>query len=319
MRKWIVVASWLVGMAVSAQAAFQAAAIAGPRPGSIAGQFSLGMADGLAKEHVYDYENPDGSRRKLSRLDWDIKNVIMGGVNGSYRLLDKLTVNGGIWVALSKGSGEMDDYDWMNVGSTDWTHYSLSEVDVTTGYIFDFNLAWDLLRGSEWTLRGIFGYKQDGWKWEDRGVYLLYPEYNYVPIPLDGENMIDYEQEIRMPYLGASGDWRWNDLTLAGYLTWSPIVEADDWDHHIARTLKFHETFEGGDMFGAGMEVRYDFTRGFFKGAFVNLAVDYQVVDLIIGDMEVEDYSTGERGSEKDVAGLENQYVVFSLGGGIRF
>ena len=122
-----------------------------------------------------------------------------------------------------------------------------------------------------------------------------------------------------MLYLGASADWAIGDFTVSGRLTYSPIVSAEDWDQHVARTLNFHEEFDGGDMFGAGVEARYAFTQGFFNGAFVSAALDYQVIDLMVGDMEVEDYSTGETGSDEDVAGIENDYVTVSLGLGVNF
>ncbi len=307
----------------SGRAAFQAGAIAGPRDGAgmpFAAQVSLGVLNGEANEHVYDYETADGSRRQLSRLDWDLKNVAMGGANGSVRLLDKLTINAGYWAALTEGSGEMDDYDWLDTASTDWTHYSLSDVDVTEGYVLDLNVAWDLV--SDWNdlaARVFAGYKQDGWTWEDSGKYLLYPEYGYVPQDLDGANMINYEQEFRMPYLGASADWKWNNFTVSGHLTYSPIVEATDWDEHVERSLHFKETFEEGDMMGVGLEARYDFTAGSFNGVFLSAALDYQKIDLIVGDMEVVDASTGESGGDDDVAGIENEYTMISLGGGIRF
>ncbi len=323
MKRLSVVLCAMAMVPVSGWAAFQAGAIAGPKEGGgipFAAQASLGLLDGEAKEHVYDYETMDGSRRQLSRLDWDLKGVAMGGGSLSMRPWSRLTVNGGLWLALAEGGGEMDDYDWMDTGSSDWTHYSLSDVDVTEGYILDLNVAWDLV--SDWnglTARGFAGYKQDGWKWEDSGVYLLYPEYGYVPQDLGGENMINYEQEFRMPYVGGGADWRLGDFTVAGHVTWSPIVEATDWDDHLARDIHFQEDFEGGDMLGFGVEARYDFKRGFMDGAFLTAAVDYQKIDLIVGDMEYEDRSTGEVGGEDDTAGIENEYMVFSLGGGIRF
>ncbi len=305
---------------VSGWAALRAGVIAGPKEGKdipFAMQGSFGLLNGDAVEHVYDYDT--GSRRQLSRLDWDLKNIVMGGFNGSVRLMDKLTINGGYWSALTEGSGEMDDYDWLDTGSGDWTHYSLSDVDVTEGYLFDLNVAWDLVEWNDLTARVFAGYKQDGWTWEDSGVYLLYPEYGYIPQDLGGDNMINYEQEIRILYLGASADWQMGDFTFSGHVTFSPIVAAEDWDQHVARTLNFHETFEGGDMLGFGAEARYDFQQGFFNGAFVTAALDYQRIDLIIGDMEVEDYSTGERGGDDDTAGLENEYLVLSLGLGVYF
>ena len=323
MKYWRTGWCWLlVGLPLTAQAAFQAGALAGPKEGRslpFAGELSVGWLNGEAKEHVFDYETPDGRRRQLSRLDWELKNILMGGGNGSVRLGGRLTVNGGFWLALTEGSGEMEDYDWLDLQSEDWTHYSLSEVEVTEGYRFDLNAAWDLVQWRDLTARLMAGYKQDGWTWEDRGVYLLYPEYGYIPVDLGGLNMVNYEQEFRMPYLGASADWQWRQWTLSGYVNWSPLVSAEDWDEHVDRELFFHETFEGGDSFGCGARVRYDFTQGFFKGAFVSAALDYQSVDLIVGDMEVYDAATGMYGGEQDVAGIENRHLVWSLGLGAKF
>lgn len=320
MKKRLLVLLVLVLVPVSGWAALQAAVMAGPRNGaavSSAFQASMGVLGGEAKEHVYDTDT--GSRRQLSRLDWDLSGIVMGGVNGSVRVMDKLTLNGGIWSAVTEGGGEMDDYDWLEPSSSDWTHYSLSDVDVTEGYILDLNAAWDLLVWEDLTARAVAGYKYNTWTWEDRGVYLLYPEYGYVPEPLYGENGINYEQEFNIPYLGVSADWAIGDLTVSGYIHFSPIVSATDKDQHVARTLNFTETFDGGDMLGAGMEARYAFTEGFWKNIFVSAALDYQKVDLIVGDMAVVNYTTGETGSGKDVAGIENEYVTFSVGGGMRF
>ena len=133
----------LAGLAIAvfpmAAWAFQADAIAPAKEGkmpSVAGQLSFGLLNGEANEHVFDYETADGSRRQLSRLDWDLKNVVMGGVNFSVRPLNMvrgidvgpdltfntangLTINFGYWSALTEGNGEMEDYDWLNVNSTD--------------------------------------------------------------------------------------------------------------------------------------------------------------------------------------------------------
>ena len=327
MRKLILVSMAMVGLPLAAWA-FQADVIAPPHgdfPVSVGGQLSFGLLNGEAKEHVYDYETVDGSRRQLSRLDWDLKDVVMGGVQFSVRPIkrevwDALTVNFGYWNALTEGSGEMDDYDWLDPYSTDWTHYSLSDVDVTEGYLFDFNVAYDVVEWNDLIVRGFLGYKQNGWTWEDSGRYLLYPEYGYVPQDLDGENMINYEQEFRMPYLGASVDWTKGDFTVAGRLTYSPSVEATDWDEHVARTLHFKEEFEGGDMLGFGLDVRYAFSRGPLKGAFLAAAFDVQTIDLIVGDMEMYgDETDGIVYESEDVAGIENEYWVLSLGGGYRF
>lgn len=343
MKKWILVTTMAVGLPMAAWA-FQADVIAPMTTGKVPSfgvQLSGGTLNGEAKEHVFDYETEDGSRRQLSRLDWDLKDVAMGGINASLRPLvmvkgidlsdgltlntvNGVTLNFGYWAALTEGSGEMDDYDWMDTGSEDWTHYSLSEVDVTEGYLFDVNVAWDFIQWKDILTGRVFaGYKQNGWTWEDHGQYLLYPEYDYVPQALDGENMINYEQKFRMPYLGFGLDATFPikpvELTISGRLTYSPSVEATDWDDHLEREIHFKEEFEGGDMFGLGLDVRCAFTRGPLDGVFIALAVDVQRIDLIVGDMEYYDASTDQYGGDEDVAGIENEYVAVSFGAGYRF
>lgn len=324
MKKWAVVL-WALLLPVSGWAAFQAGAIAGPRAGqgvSFAGQAALGLLNGDAKEHVFSNDMFPGERYQVSRLDWDLKNVALGGGNLSARVMNKLTINGGLWLALTEGSGEMDDYDWLiPEASPDWSDYSLSEVSVTEGYILDLNAAWDLIEMNDLTARVMVGYKQNSWNWEDRGVYALYSEGGFrdAYYDLNGESMINYEQEFRIPYLGASADWTLGGFSVSGHLVWSPIVSATDWDVHVARDMHYKETFDGGDLFGLGIEARYEFTQGSFNGLFLTAAVDYQKIDLIVGDMEYYNGGTGEVGGGQDAAGIENEYVILSLGAGVRF
>ena len=106
MRRLVLMLLVLGMLPVSGWAALRAGVVVGPKEGKeipFAVQGSIALLNGEAIEHVYDYET--GSRRQLSRLDWDLKNVLMGGFSGSVRLMDKLTINGGYWSALAEGSG----------------------------------------------------------------------------------------------------------------------------------------------------------------------------------------------------------------------
>lgn len=321
MKNWMRMAVVMVILPVAAWAGMQAGVIAPPMVDgqlSFAVQGSIGMLNGEAKEHVYDYDL--GYRRQLSRLDWDLKNIVMGGVNGSVRLMNPLTVNAGIWWGVTEGDGEMDDYDWLDYSSTEWTHYSLSEVDVTEAVNLDLNVAWDLFDWDQGVLRAMAGFKYNKFSWEDHGVYLLYPEYGYIPQYENGENGINYEQEMTIPYIGGSVDWKpMDDLQICGYALYSPVVSAKDRDDHVHRTLLFKETFDNGDLFGVGAEVRYSLGQLNADNVFVAVSLDYQKLDLMIGDMEYTDYSTGESSGDDDVAGIENEYMTFSIGGGVTF
>ncbi len=316
--------AWLLPMA--GWAAFQATPIAGPKDGPgipFAAQASMGLLNGDAVEHVFHNEVFPGERYQLSRLDWELKNVVMGGGSLSARPLDKLTINAGLWLALSKGSGEMEDYDWrIPEVYPEWSDYSLSDVKVTEGYILDLNIAWDLIELDGLVARVFAGYKQNGWNWEDSAVYAIYSDYGFRTdyYDLTGENMINYEQEFRIPYLGANVDWALNQFLFSGYLTWSPLVSATEWDHHVARGMHYKGEFEQGDMIGLGIEARYEFTQGSFNGLFLTVALDYQKIDLIVGNMEFYGAETeGDLVYSNNGAGIENEYLVISLGGGIRF
>ena len=56
-----------------------------------------------------------------------------------------------------------------------------------------------------------------------------------------------------------------------------------------------------------------------FSGWFVTAALEYQKIDRIVGDMQVVDIVTGESGGDTDVAGIENETLMISVGGGLRF
>jgi outer membrane protease len=55
------------------------------------------------------------------------------------------------------------------------------------------------------------------------------------------------------------------------------------------------------------------------SGWFLTAALDYQKIDLIVGDMQVRNIVTGETGGDTDVAGIENETLMISVGGGLRF
>lgn len=301
--------------------AFEASPAGVTDEAKLSARFDIGRIDGEAHEIVYApvYRGEDASS-KLSQLDWELKGVLFGGGQLSARITDRIRVNGGAWIALTEGSGQMEDFDWMSDDWPEWTHYSLSDVDVTDGYRFDLNLSYSILQRGAGSCHVVAGYQQDGWSWSDRGIYALYPEYGYVPYPFDGQNLIQYEQEFRMPYAGLAGRFEaapgW---TLIGDLRWSGLVAADDWDYHIARSTKFHETFDGGDMHRLALALRRDLSGGSWKDTFVTLGVQYQQIGEIRGDMTYHDLSTDERVFLRNVAGIENQTMSVSMSVGRAF
>lgn len=66
---------------------------------------SLGMLGGKSKELVYDASNG----RKISQLDWKIKNVAILKADFFWDAYSFLTLNVRGWTSLASGSGHMDD------------------------------------------------------------------------------------------------------------------------------------------------------------------------------------------------------------------
>jgi outer membrane protease len=283
-------------------------------------QLSLGWLNGTAHETVYDYPH-GGGRNKASELTWDLKNLAMLGGEVSVRVFDRLRLNAGFWGALNRGNGQMDDYDWMlDEEGSPWTDWSLSEVDVTRAYIFDINASVEFLRMAPVGLRVLLGYKENRWAWEDRALRYIYSSDPTRPDgfrdqtgDLGGVNAINYEQTIRIPYVGLGAALNIRRLDFDVYCNYSPLVQAKDKDHHVLRDVWFEETFRNGNYFGAGARASYTFPCRIF----LSLRFDYQVIPEIIGDTEI--WGAEGEDSTKDSAGLDNQCWLLGLEGGYAF
>ncbi len=283
---------------------------------------SLGFINGKAHEIVYEY-CPDGSRYKTSELIWDLKNVLMGGGGISIAIVNRVHINAGYWAPLSKGNGQMEDYDWLLYEpNTPWTDWSLSDVSVVKGHVWDVNASVDLLRMQSFSVRGFAGYKENFWRWEDAGVRHRYSSDPFVPggfrddIGDDGcVNGINYEQEFKIPYFGAGVDWAHRGFTLAACLSYSPFVMAEDKDNHLLRNIEFVESFDGGTFFGAGLSASYLFDIGIFA----EISVDHQEVSEIIGDSTMTELDTSESMTSKSGAGIDNSLTQFSVSLGYLF
>lgn len=284
-------------------------------------QFSTGLIEGKAKEYVFVYaEELGGGRYKLSQLDWDIKRVVMVGGNLMLRS-GRGTITAGYWKAMTEGDGgHMQDYDWFNPESSEWTEYSDSYADVDDASIFDINGGWEFVQDySGVNARALFGYKMDVWKWEARGGYGLYSNLNYQPYDFGDQTVCKYKQEISMPYLGGSADRGCGKFMLSVYCIYSPFVNIDSSDVHILRDLKVNDEFEDGEMLSVGTAANYSFDSGWF----ITAAIDFQKIDTIVGDADYNQYDKNGHlmYSEKydDYAGASNEYLALSLGVGKTF
>lgn len=284
-------------------------------------QFSTGLIDGKAKEYVFTYDEAlGGGRYKLSQLDWDIKRVVMMGGNLTLRER-RGTINIGLWKAISEGAGgHIKDYDWLNPESSHWTEYSDSSSDVTDAIIFDINGGWEFMHDVfGFNARVLFGYKMDFWKWDASGGHALYSWLDYETYHFEDDTILKYKQKIHIPYFGGSADWAYGGFMVSAYCTYSPFVRIHTRDNHILRTLTISDKFRDGEMLATGASAKYTFDSGWFLTA----AVDFQKVNLIIGDATYNQYVPEQdvlvTQSIKNYGGASNRTLALSLGVGKSF
>jgi plasminogen activator len=272
----------------------------------VSGQLSMGVANGRARELVYD------NGYKLSQLDWKLDNVFMIGAGVSIKPLSWLRFNGNVWLLPGDGNGTMDDYDWY-VEGWDWTHWSHhSNVSVKEGTMYDINAELTFLRFNESSVFGIVGYKHDHWKWEARGGNFIYSEYyfrdTYFSLP-DNELGITYEQTYDAPYIGIGFHANLNPITLDGRFIGSTLVSSSDKDMHHLKNIYFTDDFDSGHMFGIDFACTYNFTPHFAATA----AFQYQKYEEITGDASALYLDSGEKYTWKDGAGISLESTLISL------
>lgn len=261
------------------------------------------MQSGEARELVFD-----GSH-KLSELIWDISGLALAGGSVSAAIGDNIQLNAALWVGITKGNGSMEDYDWF-VEGMDWTHFSDGDVDINSAHIFDLNGTYTFYRSGTVECYGIVGYKQMFWDWSEYGRSYIYSESGWRDSrgSSGGVNGIDYEQTFDVPYAGIGMRIAFGNAYGSLYGIYSPIVQAEDKDHHILRELHFVETFDNIDYIGFGAELAYNFSDSLF----MTLALDGHSIPEARGDMVIRNAS-GETYFNPDSAGIENTAVSATI------
>ncbi len=239
---------------------------------------ATGLLNGESGEYVYDadgfYTGIPGY--KISELKWQLNDVHMLGVGGTYHASNRLRLNVDYWVNAGEQDGTMDDYDWLYIG-LGWSHWSHHDnTAVTKAEKFDLNGGYTLYSsatGSD-TISALAGYRQDRFGWESSGGYGIYSDVTYrdTAVVFPETPVISYEQTYRTPYIGLalhSGGGSGHRLVFDAKLRYSQWVSAEDVDHHILRDLRFEEEGSGGDW------IEYDLSLSYLLSKRASLSFSY--------------------------------------------
>ncbi|MCC5015940.1 MULTISPECIES: omptin family outer membrane protease [unclassified Legionella] len=268
---------------------------------------SLGSLSGKSQEYVYDSE----SGRKMSQLDWRIKNapIVNGEVN--YDFLSWLSLNGRGWVTLGKSKTTMDDYDWLDPFQSNWTDWSHHEnTHLNYGNELDLNLRAWIMQKQNYKLGLVAGYQRNSYSWRAVGGCYQYENGSEIGCFVNDDGGIGYQQKFNTPYVGLSGKYVINNFEFNALLKFSDWANAQDRDEHYSRGLTFKERGQNSKFYSATIDAGYHFTQSTKLFA----AASYNHYSKGLADTEIIDNMTGERAYFNNAAGISNKSYILSLG-----
>ncbi|CAM4088672.1 MULTISPECIES: omptin family outer membrane protease [Lelliottia] len=282
-------------------------------PDSLRVSASGGMLSGKSHEMVYD----EVTGRKISQLDWKIKNVAILKGDISWDAYSFLTLNARGWTSLASGSGHMDDYDWMNENQSSWTdHSSHPATNVNYANEYDLNVKGWVFQNENYKAGVVAGYQETRFSWTATGGSYNYDNgANTGNFPA-GERGIGYSQRFSMPYIGLAGQYRFNDFEVNALFKFSDWVRAHDNDEHYMRDLTFREKTSNSRYYGASIDAGYYVTP--HAKVFAEFA--YSSYEEGKGGTQIIDNNSGESGSiGGDAAGISNKNYTLTAGLQYRF
>lgn len=267
-----------------------------------------GYLRGETREIVYTVDD-----RILSELDWDLEGVYLAGAAASWRPVKPLTLNAAFMTNVNKGSGEMEDFDFLDASMPDtWTHYSVSAADVDELYFIDANAWLRLVGGDRAALHLIAGFAWDHIQWTAVGGDFIYStgggfrnnRGSFANVPV-----VDLELDLYKPYLGLGGAFAYRRLTLVLDLLYSPLAWSEARDEHLLRNLVFDFSDSGVEWLSMGASLGWRFSEGFSA----SLSADWQGVLDAPGGTDMLPFQGGLFGDGDTNMTLETLILTLSL------
>ena len=271
---------------------------------------SLDKVNGMADEIVYN------GAKKLSHLEWDIKNLKMLSLGFNSQFLDGFGARIKFSNAINNGDGKMVDYDWIgknydgNKNHANWTDRSISDVKIQKAQQFDIAGSYNLYKDE---FKFNLGYKNDRFKWRDYGGSFVYSDggfRNYVG-NFNGERGITYEQTFETPYIGLEYQKELFDKEIYGNIfgNYSNLVYAHDTDIHHLTNYKFDEYFKNGKYYNWGANIFSKVKENLYLG----VGYEYVYYPENRGYTIMQDLATGESYKYENSAGIINKFSKISL------
>lgn len=241
---------------------------------------SVGVHWGTAYEIVYDTSGVPNDNDYMSLLIWDLQPAVTVGFESIWESGKKNSVSLKLRTAVpGMPVGEMNDFDWLYT-DRDWSHWSVSDVNLRWGFIFDAVHDWRIINRGPFDLKVGVGYHLDWWAWRDTTKDSIYSELNqsgsYYPGPFPagdvwrgdidvvatGVNGINYDVAYHVPLVSLTAGLDFRNFFLYANGRIGPVL-AFSHDHHLLRTDlgpdggHFYDSAFGGPWIDVALETGF--------------------------------------------------------------
>ena len=235
------------------------------------------LKNGIAKEYLFE------DSYKMSQLDWQVENVILVGFeldfelkhlylgcDFSYGLCD-------LSYGLYNFDGKMEDYDWMDKTSSDYTHYSCHDLSVSKDFDFsvDIGLMFPLEETGKNYVNLFAQYNFKNTMFEAKNGWYHYDEQGVIREGELSGRVITYNPVIYSFLLGFGGNFYINEtFSFKSETAISLLSFGICTDNHILTKDVWQDAVIGKVFLKSKLEFAFDFGNRFtmiFGGNVENL------------------------------------------------
>lgn len=205
----------------------------------------------------------------FSELEWPL-DIWLARIDATAHIGTSWRINGQLKKNISDPNDPMLDSDWVIPGSLDI--YSESNISDFDAMILDFEVEWSFLQGRSWELYGGVGYQYQNFSYESQIIQQFSPSGLFPEVNLygDGSVTVNYEISYKMVYFLIGTEFNVTpEFSIAGNFSYSPLVEAEDEDVHLATNKTSVGDMEG-DAFMFSVTGTYNFESPWFLEAGFN-------------------------------------------------
>ena len=213
----------------------------------------------------------------FSELEWPL-DIWLARIDAGINIGPSWRVNGTVKKNISDPDDSMIDKDWLTDSNpAQLDVFSTSSISDFDALIFDFDIEWVFLQLQSFNLYAGLGYQYQKFEYDGQLIHQYSPSGRPGwEFSGDGNVGITYEMTYKMPYLLIGGDYQIKpNFTVAGSFGFSPVVDAQDEDHHLLR-----DKISKGDMDGNAYMIDVSGTYDFLSSWFVKAGFHYTKIDV---------------------------------------